>query len=49
LNVETLKREYRFLAKSIHPDKNNHPKAGNAFQKLNKLYEEALKKEQFCN
>lgn len=44
LEVESLKKEYRFLAKNIHPDKNNHPKAAGAFQKLQKLYEEAMKK-----
>lgn len=43
LETDSLKKEYRSLAKQIHPDKNNHPKAAGAFQKLNKLYEEVLK------
>lgn len=43
LNSEHFKKEYRALAKKVHPDKNNHPKASMAFQKLNKIYEDVLK------
>jgi len=42
LNIETLKAEFRRMAKVIHPDKNKHPQAGNAFQKIYKVYEVAL-------
>jgi hypothetical protein len=42
LNIETLKAEFRRMAKAIHPDKNKHPQAGNAFQKIYKVYEVAL-------
>lgn len=42
LNAENLKMEYRRIAKIIHPDKNRHPKAGSAFQKVYKVYEAAL-------
>jgi uncharacterized protein YktA (UPF0223 family) len=44
LTAEGLKNEYRRLAKLIHPDKNNHPKAGHAFQKLSHFYVLALKR-----
>jgi len=39
LNLELLKSEFRRMAKILHPDKNKHPKAGNAFQKVYKVYE----------
>jgi len=39
LNSETLKSEFRRMAKLLHPDKNKHPRAGNAFQKVHKVYE----------
>lgn len=42
LNSETLKSEFRRFAKIIHPDKNKHPQAGTAFQKIYKVYEAAL-------
>jgi len=42
LNVDLLKAEFRRIAKIIHPDKNKHPQAGNAFQKVYKVYEDAL-------
>lgn len=42
LNAEMLKNEFRRIAKIIHPDKNRHPKAGSAFQKVYKVYEAAL-------
>lgn len=42
LNDEGLKGEFRRMAKIIHPDKNKHPQAGNAFQKVYKVYEVAL-------
>jgi len=32
------------MAKILHPDKNNHPKAGNAFQKVYKVYEAVIGK-----
>lgn len=43
LSREALKKEYRAMARNVHPDKNDHPKAAAAFQKLSRLYEEALK------
>lgn len=42
LNAEILKSEFRRFAKIIHPDKNKHPQAGVAFQKIYKVYEAAL-------
>jgi len=42
LNSETLRSEFRRMAKIIHPDKNKHPHAGNAFQKVYKVYEAAI-------
>jgi len=42
LNSEMLKAEFRRFAKIIHPDKNQHPQAGTAFQKIYKVYEVAL-------
>jgi hypothetical protein len=42
LGADTLKSEFRRIAKIIHPDKNKHPQAGTAFQKVYKVYEVAL-------
>lgn len=42
LNADMLKSEFRRFAKIIHPDKNKHPQAGTAFQKIYKVYEAAL-------
>jgi len=42
LGGDTLKSEFRRIAKIIHPDKNKHPQAGTAFQKVYKVYEVAL-------
>lgn len=42
LNADMLKQEFRRFAKIIHPDKNKHPQAGPAFQKIYKVYEAAL-------
>jgi len=42
LNADTLRSEFRRMAKMIHPDKNKHPQAGNAFQKVYKVYEVAV-------
>jgi len=42
LNPDMLKSEFRRFAKIIHPDKNKHPQAGTAFQKIYKVYEAAL-------
>jgi len=42
LSADLLKTEFRRIAKIIHPDKNKHPQAGNAFQKVYKVYEVAL-------
>jgi len=42
LNIDALKSEFRRMAKIIHPDKNKHPKAGAAFQKIYKVYEVAI-------
>jgi len=44
LTTEGLKAEFRRLAKLIHPDKNKHPKAGLAFQKIHRLYEASLER-----
>jgi len=44
LSPEILKGEFRRMAKVIHPDKNKHPKAGNAFQKVHKVYEVVISK-----
>jgi hypothetical protein len=42
LNADALKSEFRRMAKIIHPDKNKHPQAGAAFQKIYKVYEVAI-------
>jgi len=42
LSADILKSEFRRFAKIIHPDKNKHPQAGTAFQKIYKVYEAAL-------
>jgi hypothetical protein len=42
LGADNLKSEFRRIAKIIHPDKNKHPQAGTAFQKIYKVYEVAL-------
>jgi len=42
LGSDNLKSEFRRIAKIIHPDKNKHPQAGAAFQKVYKVYEVAL-------
>ncbi len=39
LNQDLLKSEFRRMAKILHPDKNGHPMAGNAFQKIYRVYE----------
>lgn len=39
---ENLKRDYRKLSKICHPDSNQDPRAVDAFQKLNQLYDKAL-------
>jgi len=46
LNGEALRAEFRRMAKIIHPDKNKHPQAGNAFQKVYKVYEVALSRQE---
>lgn len=42
LNSDTLRSEFRRMAKIIHPDKNKHPQAASAFQKVYRVYEAAL-------
>lgn len=44
LGEEKMKEEFKIYAKSIHPDKNQHPEAKNAFQKVYQTYELILKK-----
>ena len=44
LNLDSLKAEFRRLAKLIHPDKNKHPKSGSAFQKIHRIYEDVAGK-----
>ena len=44
LDVESLKNEYRSIARLIHPDKNIHPRASESFQKLNHVYNLSLPK-----
>jgi hypothetical protein len=46
LNGDALRAEFRRMAKIIHPDKNKHPQAGNAFQKVYKVYEVALSRQE---
>mmetsp|Transcript_3524 Transcript_3524/g.6023 ORF Transcript_3524/g.6023 Transcript_3524/m.6023 type:complete len:167 (+) Transcript_3524:405-905(+) len=40
---EQLKKYFRQVAKQLHPDKNCHPKAKEAFQKIQKAFEDASK------
>lgn len=42
LSPEILKSEFRRMAKLLHPDKNGHPNAGKAFQKVHKVYESVV-------
>jgi DnaJ family protein B protein 12 len=44
LELRQLKRIYKQYAIKIHPDKNSHPKAAQAFRKINKFYNIALEK-----
>lgn len=44
LSPECLRAEFKRLAKMIHPDKNKHPEAGSAFQRVHKVYESALER-----
>mmetsp|Transcript_46028 Transcript_46028/g.53260 ORF Transcript_46028/g.53260 Transcript_46028/m.53260 type:complete len:537 (-) Transcript_46028:232-1842(-) len=44
LPLDALKADYRRLVKLVHPDKNSHPQAGIAFQKIHKVYEQAVSK-----
>jgi len=44
IEKESLQKEFRNLAKSVHPDKNPHPKAAQAFKKINNFFSIALKK-----
>lgn len=37
-NKEQVKKQYKTLAIQIHPDKNSHPKATEAFQRLHNAY-----------
>jgi hypothetical protein len=39
LSPDILRSEFRRIAKIIHPDKNKHPNAKSAFQKIHKVYE----------
>jgi len=43
LDEKTLKKEFRKYTILLHPDKNNHPKAKTAFQKIYGVFEKALK------
>lgn len=38
-SAKYIKKSYRKLAKSVHPDKNQHPEATAKFQRLNHAYE----------
>lgn len=49
LTHDALKGEFRRLAKLIHPDKNKHPKAGAAFQKIHRIYEAATGRLDSCS
>ena len=42
LNSDTLRSEFRRMGKIIHPDKNKHPQAANAFKKVYEVYEAAV-------
>lgn len=44
LPLDALKADYRRLVKLVHPDKNQHPQSGIAFQKIHKIYEQAVSK-----
>lgn len=44
LSPENLKQEYRKMALTVHPDKNKHPRASIAFQKLNNLHSEVVER-----
>eukprot|EP01017_Pseudomicrothorax_dubius_P018146 TRINITY_DN2018_c0_g3_i1.p3 TRINITY_DN2018_c0_g3~~TRINITY_DN2018_c0_g3_i1.p3 ORF type:complete len:100 (-),score=27.80 TRINITY_DN2018_c0_g3_i1:307-606(-) len=44
LPCEALKQEYRRVAKLLHPDKNEHPRANMAFLKFSNCYSAAAQK-----
>lgn len=43
LDKNELKLEYKRYARKIHPDKNPHPQSGEAFRKLQLIYDSASK------
>lgn len=44
LNKIEIKNYYKKHAQLLHPDKNHHPDSADAFIKLNKFYNMAIKK-----
>lgn len=46
LTIVELKKEYRRYTILLHPDKNNHPKAKECFQKIYSLMEEGIKQKE---
>jgi len=39
---DEMKKYYRKVAKNLHPDKNSHPNAKEAFQKIQNCFKTAL-------
>lgn len=49
LTLENLKKEFHRIIKNTHPDKNSHPNANEAFQKVYQLYSICLLKNHNMN
>ena len=49
INENTIKKQYRMLALTYHPDKNNSPDAKKKFQMINEAYQYLLSYEGYNN
>lgn len=49
LDEKNIKKQYRILALTYHPDKNNSPDASMKFQEIHEAYEYLIKYENYCD